>query len=84
MTLVSYAGLQLSTLYRNLTSGFTYKLVLKESSSKKLEEIATLVDAGKLRPVVDSVYPWDQVHAAFAKLLSGRAVGKVVVTVDLD
>ena len=35
--------------------------------------------AGKLRPVIDSIFPLDQVPAAFAKLRSRRVLGKVLV-----
>ena len=33
-----------------------------------------------VRPVVDSTYPFDRVHEALARLASGSAFGKVVVT----
>lgn len=35
--------------------------------------------AGKLKPVIDSVFPMDQTPAAFAKLRSRAALGKVLV-----
>lgn len=35
--------------------------------------------AGKLKPVVDSIFPLDQVPAAFAKLRSRNVLGKVLV-----
>ena len=35
--------------------------------------------AGKLKPVVDSVFPLDRVPEAFAKLRSRRALGKVLI-----
>jgi 2-desacetyl-2-hydroxyethyl bacteriochlorophyllide A dehydrogenase len=35
--------------------------------------------AGKLKPVIDSVFPLDQVPAAFAKLRSRHVLGKVLV-----
>ena len=65
--------------WRNWFSGFRYTFVLKSPSTYKLAEIAALVEAGKIRPVVDEVFPWGKAHAAFARLESGRAVGKVVV-----
>ncbi len=35
--------------------------------------------AGKLKPVIDSVFPLDQVTAAFAKLRSRHVLGKVLI-----
>lgn len=47
-----------------------------------LGEIAQLVDAGKLHPVLDPVqFSLDDVSAAHAHLASGKAVGKVVVDI---
>jgi len=36
----------------------------------------------KLRPVIDSVYPFDHAKEAFTKLASGTHFGKIVVTLD--
>merc|ERR1712151_493052 len=71
----------LKTGWRNSFSGFKFYPVLKKSDSRKLQELAGLVESGKLRPVVEKVYPFNETHAAFAHLMSGRTVGKVVVTV---
>ncbi|HTH62666.1 MAG TPA: zinc-dependent alcohol dehydrogenase family protein [Paraburkholderia sp.] len=47
-----------------------------------LREVAALVDAGKLTPLVDSVrFPLAATAAAHAHLDSGRALGKVVVDI---
>jgi len=35
--------------------------------------------SGKLRPVIDSIFPLDQTSAAFAKLRSRRVLGKVLI-----
>jgi NADPH:quinone reductase-like Zn-dependent oxidoreductase len=35
--------------------------------------------AGKLKPVIDSIFPLDQVPAAFAKLRSRHVLGKVLI-----
>lgn len=39
------------------------------------------VDAGRLRPVVDSVHPLDRIRDAYARLESGAAFGKIVVSI---
>lgn len=35
--------------------------------------------AGKLKPVIDSIFPLDQVPAAFAKLRSRKVLGKILI-----
>lgn len=37
------------------------------------------VYAGKVRPLVDSVYPFEDVIEAYARLMTGHTTGKVVV-----
>jgi len=72
-------GMAWSTV-QNTFGTYKYHLVLKSSDAKKLEELSALVAEGKLKPVIEEVYEWKDVHQAFAKLMSGRASGKVVVT----
>ncbi|KAH6612325.1 hypothetical protein B0J18DRAFT_375558 [Chaetomium sp. MPI-SDFR-AT-0129] len=47
-----------------------------------LEEIGQLIDAGKVRPVVDSVWTFDEFEKAFARLDSGHAKGKVIIKIS--
>jgi len=35
--------------------------------------------AGKLRPAIDSVFPLDQIPAAFEKLRSRKVLGKILI-----
>ena len=44
-----------------------------------LEAILEWAAAGKLKPVIDSIFPLDQTAAAFAKLRSRNFLGKVLV-----
>lgn len=36
---------------------------------------------GKVKPVIDSVYKFDDVYSAYDKLMTGHARGKVVIEV---
>jgi len=36
---------------------------------------------GKIKPLIDSVYAFEDVHNAYERIMTGRAKGKVVVTV---
>jgi NADPH:quinone reductase-like Zn-dependent oxidoreductase len=50
-------------------------------SSEDLQLITTLIEAGKLTPVIDRTYPLSDVPEAIRHLEQGHARGKVVITV---
>jgi len=52
-----------------------------EPSREQLRELAGLVDAGDIRPAVDSVFGLEEVTAAYERVMSRRARGKVVLKV---
>jgi len=47
---------------------------------KMLTELGALISDGTIQTVIDSVFPMDQAAAAYDQLATGRAVGKIVVT----
>ena len=48
----------------------------------QLRQLATLYNAGHLRPIIDKTFPFDQTLDALAYAEQGRANGKVVITLD--
>ncbi len=54
---------------------------LVEPLGSNLGEITALVDVGKLRPAVDSVFEFDEYASAFERAESGTTRGKVVIKV---
>lgn len=50
-------------------------------SSKDLAEIAGLIDAGKVKPIVDTILPLTEVRRAHEMSESGHGHGKIVLTV---
>ncbi len=48
-------------------------------TTKDLELLSELIEAGKVRPQIDRRYPFAEIPAALAYLEQGRAMGKVVV-----
>jgi NADPH:quinone reductase-like Zn-dependent oxidoreductase len=46
-----------------------------------LTELGRLISEGTIKTVIDSTYPMDQAAAAFDRLATGRAKGKIVVSV---
>jgi NADPH:quinone reductase-like Zn-dependent oxidoreductase len=57
-----------------------YSFLFMTASGAQLRAIAALADAGTIRPVVDRVFPFAAAKDAMAYVESGRAKGKVVVT----
>jgi alcohol dehydrogenase len=49
------------------------------ANGDQLAKIASLVDAGIIRPVVDHVFPFESAKEAMAYVETGRAKGKVVI-----
>lgn len=58
-----------------------YRFLFMRAEGRQLGEIAKLVDSGKIKPVLDKVYPFEQTTTALAYVESGRACGKVVITI---
>ncbi|WP_137111193.1 NADP-dependent oxidoreductase [Rhodobacter sp. SY28-1] len=58
-----------------------YAFLFMRAEGAQLAQIAKLIDAGVIRPVVDKVFPFAQTAEALAYVETGRAKGKVVITV---
>ena len=59
--------------------GVTYSFLFVHPDGSQLAEIGELLKAGRIRPAIDKVFPFDQAKEALAYLENGRAKGKVVV-----
>jgi NADPH:quinone reductase-like Zn-dependent oxidoreductase len=55
---------------------------LTRTGGENLELIRSLLEAGKIRPVVERTYPLSQISAAHRHVENGHTKGKVVVQVD--
>jgi NADPH:quinone reductase-like Zn-dependent oxidoreductase len=62
--------------------GVNYSFLFMRADGKQLNEIRSLVEAEKIRPVVDKIYSFDKTNDALSYVESGRAKGKVVVKVS--
>jgi NADPH:quinone reductase-like Zn-dependent oxidoreductase len=63
--------------------GVRYSFFFMRASGAQLRELAALYDAGHLRPVLDSTFPFDQTLEALAFVETGKVkAGKVVVALD--
>ena len=58
------------------------RFFIAQMNGKDLGALADLIQAGKLKPVVDRTYPLQQIQEAVAYVEKGHARGKVVLTVE--
>ncbi|XP_069707219.1 reticulon-4-interacting protein 1, mitochondrial-like [Phaenicophaeus curvirostris] len=70
-----------SKTVKHLCKGVHYRWAFFMPSGPNLDEIAELVDSGKIQPVIDQVFTFSEVPKAFMKLEGGHARGKTVIDV---
>jgi len=61
--------------------GVRYSFLFMRAQGQQLSEITSLIESGVIRPVVDKVFPFEKTGDALAYVETGRAKGKVVITV---
>ncbi|WP_374578388.1 NADP-dependent oxidoreductase [Phenylobacterium sp.] len=61
-------------------AGVDYRYMFMRPSGRDLAQLAEWIEAGRIRVVLDRTYPFSQIAEAFAYLETGRAKGKVVVS----
>jgi len=61
--------------------GVAYSFVFMRADGGQLRELATLIDGGAIRPIIDTVFAFADTQKALAYSESGRVKGKVVVQV---
>jgi NADPH:quinone reductase-like Zn-dependent oxidoreductase len=61
--------------------GPTLRALTASENAADLVVLTGLVEAGKLTPVIDSIYPLSEAPAAIQHLVDGHARGKIVITV---
>lgn len=58
----------------------TYKFTWMQPNAEQLKEIKAMVEDRSIRPVIDLVYSFEDAVKAFEYLATGRAQGKVIVS----
>src|SRR5919108_288948 len=66
---------------QGLGNEFGIQLIGTKRSTERLAELTDLHAQGKLRVIVDRVYPLDQVAQAHAQVEAGHVRGKVVLAI---
>ncbi|EHQ07914.1 NADP-dependent oxidoreductase [Leptonema illini] len=59
--------------------GVSYSFLFMRAQGAQLDRITSLIESGKIRPVVDKVFPFEMLDEALAYVESGRVKGKVVL-----
>lgn len=60
----------------------SYDFIYVQPNGKQLAAFTKYLEEANIKPVIDSVYPFDQVNAAIAKIATGHSQGKVILKVD--
>jgi NADPH:quinone reductase-like Zn-dependent oxidoreductase len=58
-----------------------FKFLFMRADGKQLSEITKLIEEGKIRPIIDKVFPFEQTNEAMTYVETGRAKGKVVIKI---
>jgi len=61
--------------------GIHYSFLFMRAEGQQLGQITGLIESGVIRPVVDKVFPFEKTGDALEYVETGRAKGKVVITV---
>ncbi|WP_243391117.1 zinc-binding dehydrogenase [Xanthomonas prunicola] len=59
-----------------------YSFLFVRPDGAQLAKIGELLEAERIRPVIDRVFPFEQAKQALDYLAQGRAKGKVVVAIN--
>jgi NADPH:quinone reductase-like Zn-dependent oxidoreductase len=59
--------------------GIAYSFLFVHPDGSQLAEVGELLEAARIRPVIDKTFPFEQAKDALAYVEKGRAQGKVVV-----
>jgi len=80
--LLAVGGAMVGFWIHGLVRGVRARNVIRSPSGAVLEQITALVEAGAIRPVIDTVYPLADIARAHAHIETGHARGKVVIAVN--
>ncbi len=59
-----------------------YKFIFMHPNGSHLEEIKSLIEDEKIKPIIDTIYPFIKSIDALVHLASGRAKGKIVIQIN--
>ena len=59
--------------------GAAYSFLFVHPDGRQLSEVGALLDAGRIKPVIDKVFPFDQLAAAKTYVETNAQLGKVLI-----
>ncbi|GBE82508.1 hypothetical protein BKA93DRAFT_761220 [Sparassis latifolia] len=59
-----------------------WKIVSVKNNQADLQKLTQYITEGKVKPIVDSVYGFQDVPKAYERMMTHRATGKIIVKVD--
>jgi len=71
---------ELASLVRDQEA--SYKFIFMHPNGSHLEVIKSLIEDENIKPIIDTIYPFNESIDAFLQLASGRAKGKIVIKVN--
>jgi len=71
---------ELASLVRDQEA--SYKFIFMHPNGSHLEVIKSLIEDENIKPIIDTIYPFNESIDAFLHLASGRAKGKIVIKVN--
>ncbi|MFZ1301281.1 MAG: NADP-dependent oxidoreductase [Candidatus Microsaccharimonas sp.] len=77
---IAVRGLSFKAKKQAKKLGVDYSFLLMRAQGEHLQKIAELVEAGAIKPVIDTVYPFSETPKALAQVEAGRSTGKVVIS----
>ncbi|MGV3525499.1 MAG: NADP-dependent oxidoreductase [Candidatus Sericytochromatia bacterium] len=72
-------GLSRRTRKKAQALGVEYSFLFMRANGQQLETLTQLIEAGVIRPVIDTVFPFGSTPEAMRYLETGRAKGKIVI-----
>ncbi len=59
-----------------------YKFIFMHPNGGHLNEIKSMIEDEKIKPIIDKVYPFSESIEAFEHLATGRAKGKIIIKIN--
>lgn len=59
-----------------------YKFIFMHPNGAHLNQIKSMIEEEKIKPIIDKVYPFSEGIEAFTHLATGRAKGKIVIKIN--
>jgi NADPH:quinone reductase-like Zn-dependent oxidoreductase len=78
---VIMTALSLKTKRRAKKLGVSYSFLFMRANGDQLSKITALIETGKIKPVLDRTFSFEQTNEALDYVASGRSKGKVVITI---